>query len=81
MGNHQRAIKKLINGSGNLSYDEVASLLIWLGYQPSNKGKTSGSRVMFLKGNQAIRLHRPHPRKNLLPYHIKELRQALKGEL
>ncbi|MBQ1608264.1 MAG: type II toxin-antitoxin system HicA family toxin, partial [Lachnospiraceae bacterium] len=47
-----------------------------------NKGKTSGSRIMFInqKTNSKILLHKPHPRKELLQYQVKQLLQQLEQE-
>ncbi|MEW4603062.1 type II toxin-antitoxin system HicA family toxin [Lactobacillus crispatus] len=56
-------------------------MLEWLGYTKLNKGKTSGSRVKFIKGNKPIYLHKPHPRKNLLKYQVKDLKSNLRGEI
>jgi len=46
----------------------------------SNSGKTSGSRVCFIKGQKVFRMHKPHPRKELLEYQIKEIIDELKQE-
>ncbi len=62
-------------------HTEAESLLEWLGYTKLNKGKTSGSRVKFIKGNKPIYLHKPHPRKNLLKYQVKDLKSNLRGEI
>ena len=62
------------------SYDVI------IGYRAddkrNNKGKTSGSRIMFLsdKYKTKILLHKPHPRKELLEYQIKQLIEQLKQE-
>ena len=48
----------------------------------NNKGKTSGSRVSYVseKYRTVITLHRPHPRKELLEYQVKQLVELLKQE-
>ncbi|PWM77765.1 MAG: hypothetical protein DBY32_07940 [Phascolarctobacterium sp.] len=47
----------------------------------SDKGKTSGSRVIFTNKNRAsILLHKPHPRKELLAYQVKQLIEVLSQE-
>jgi hypothetical protein len=46
----------------------------------SNKGKTSGSRVKFIKGDIPIILHKPHPRKELLEYQVKQVLDILEKE-
>lgn len=43
-----------------------------------NKGKTSGSKVGFYKDDFKIYMHKPHPRKELLPYQIKTIKDAIK---
>lgn len=81
MTKYDRIKRKVANGSGNLTFEEMASLLEHLGYQKDNKGRTSGSRVRFYKtSSQAIILHKPHPRKTLLSYQVKQLRDELKKE-
>ena len=51
-------------------------------YNTGNKGKTSGSRIMFIseKYNTKILLHKPHPRKELLEYQIKLQKEQLEQE-
>ena len=51
-------------------------------YRRSNKGKTSGSRVIFTSDvyKTKILLHKPHPRKELLEYQVKQLIEVLKQE-
>lgn len=81
MVNHKKTIEKIKVESVSMSFTEAESLLGWLGYIKLNKGKTSGSRVKFIKGNKPIYLHRPHPRKNLLKYQVKDLKINLRGEI
>ena len=46
-----------------------------------DKGKTSGSRVMFIHDERKpILLHKPHPRKELLEYQLKQLLDVLEQE-
>ena len=65
----------------DITYDEIASLLKGLGFEEDNKGKTSGSRVIFVNENidMAIPLHKPHPQKELKIYQIKEILEKLKA--
>lgn len=80
MGKKEKLIQRLLSVPKDFSFDEMQALLEALGFQMSNKGKTSGSRVKFLKGNTAIILHKPHPRKELLEYQIKQVIEKLKEE-
>lgn len=48
---------------------EKLILLDYLEFTKSNKGKTSGSRVMFTSEEHgSILLHKPHPQKELKAY-------------
>ena len=81
MGQKEKLIEKLKSKPRDFSFDDAARLLGYLGYSVSNKGKTSGSRVMFVSGTYPpILLHRPHPRKELLEYQVKQLLEALEQE-
>ena len=61
------------------TYSEARSLLFRLGYQESNKGKTSGSRVLFYreKDRSIIMLHKPHPTDVMSPGATKSLEETL----
>lgn len=77
MGKKDKLIAKLKSIPKDFTFEEMQTLLEMLGFQRSNKGKTSGSRVKFFKGNVYIILHKPHPRKELLEYQIKQVIQTL----
>ena len=64
----------------DFTFDEIRALLEAYGYMLSNSGKTSGSRVRFIKGSIAIILHKPHPRKELLEYQIKQILEIMEKE-
>ena len=81
MGQKEKLIKKLLSKPKNFTFSEAESLLAYFDYVRSNKGKTSGSRIMFISEKHAsILLHKPHPRKELLEYQIKQLIAVLKQE-
>ena len=63
----------------DFSYDEAKSLLQKLGFQESNKGKTSGSRVKFYRkrDDNSLLLHKPHPNKTLAKQAVKDLLKEL----
>ena len=65
----------------DFTFEEAEVLLNYLNFQKSNKGKTSGSRVLFTSNDHgSILLHKPHPRKELLDYQVKQLREKLEQE-
>ncbi|MCM1418270.1 MAG: type II toxin-antitoxin system HicA family toxin [Roseburia sp.] len=64
----------------DFTFEEMQTLLEILGFQLSNKGKTSGSRIKFYNNMTTIILHKPHPRKELLEYQIKQIIEKLKED-
>ena len=79
MNKLERIIKRIINGSGSVTYDELTFVLKKLDYQEIKTGKTSGSRVAFYNKNMndIIRLHKPHPGNDLKHYQIKFIKAHL----
>lgn len=61
----------------SFTYDEARTLLGFFGFQESNKGRTSGSRVEFVQDTFSILLHKPHPGNELKPYQIRQLIEFL----
>ena len=82
MGKKEKLIAKLKSNPKDFTFEEAESLLGYLSYTRSNKGKTSGSRVMFTSDEHEakILLHKPHPRKELLSYQIRQLIDILEQE-
>ncbi len=81
MGRKEKLIKQLKTGGKNFTFDDAEALLGLLTYRRSNKGKTSGSRVMFISDEHSpILLHRPHPQKELREYQVKQLIDILERE-
>lgn len=81
MGQKEKLIKRLKSKPKDFTFEEVETLLKYFGYVRNDKGKTSGSRVIFsCKDRASILLHKPHPRKELLTYQIKQLIEVLEQE-
>ena len=79
MSKKQKLIDKLKARSKNFEYDEAETLLTSLGFKKSNKGKTSGSRAAYVSGKTIIRLHRPHPQKELRRYCVDNILKKLES--
>ena len=74
MGTKEKLIDRLKRLPTDFTFDEAERLLSMFGYVKSNKGKTSGSRVLFSKPDKMpVFLHRPHPNKELKEYALKQL--------
>jgi hypothetical protein len=62
----------------DFTFDELITLLRFLGYVMEKSGKTSGSRVVFANDEgDYIRLHKPHPHNVLKLYQIDDMLEKL----
>ncbi|MCF8289818.1 MAG: type II toxin-antitoxin system HicA family toxin [Chitinophagaceae bacterium] len=75
MTKKDKLLERFLSMPKDFSYQELKSLLNSLGYEESNLGKTSGSRVLFLNviKQSKIRIHKPHPGNILKKYQIVEV--------
>jgi len=80
MSKSDKLINRLLRNPKDFSFDEMKTILESLGFVTKSKGKTGGSRVKFMKENITINLHKPHPRKDLLEYQIKQILEKLEKE-
>ncbi|MCI9577148.1 MAG: type II toxin-antitoxin system HicA family toxin [Clostridiales bacterium] len=80
MSKKEKLLQKLKKYSKDFTFEEIQTLLESMGFQCYEKGKTSGSRVKFMKGNLSLILHKPHPRKELLTYQVKQILEFLEKE-
>ena len=81
MSQKDKLIKKLRQSPKNFTLDEAEALLGYLEYSRSDKGKTSGSRVIFSReGFPPILMHKPYPQKELKIYQVKQLLELLEQE-
>ena len=81
MGTKEKLITRFSALPNDFSWDEMRRLLVALGYVPCNKGKTSGSRVIFKgDGKKPIMLHKPHPGNIIKGYIMKQVYDYLKNE-
>ena len=81
MGQKEKLIQRLKTKPKDFTFDEAETLLGYLSYVRSNKGKTSGSRVMFIsEEHETVLLHKPHPQKELKSYQVKQLVETLEQE-
>ena len=79
MGTKEKLVERLKRLPTDFTFDEATRLLSLFGYKLSNKGKTSGSKVLFIDGqNRKILLHKPHPGNILLEYSLKQILEKLK---
>ena len=80
MGKKEKLIARLKTRPKNFEFTEAKTLLSKCGYTQTKVGKTGGSKVKFIKGDKIFRMHKPHPRKELLAYQVDELIDELTQE-
>ena len=74
MSTNEKLVERFMTLPKDFTFDEIEKLLTYFGYEKSNKGKTSGSRVMFKKdGCAPILLHKPHPGNIMKEYALKQV--------
>ena len=62
MGSKEKLIERFKRLPNDFTFDEMERLLSVFGYEKSNKGKTSGSRIIYRNENKRpIMLHKPYP--------------------
>lgn len=81
MGKKEKQIERLKQLPSDYTFSEAKSLAGQLGYEERNKGKTSGSRVLFFreKDGRKIMLHKPHPGDVMKQYAVRDLLDAFIG--
>lgn len=77
MGTKEKLIIRFKSQPRDFTWDEFVRLFNILGFTLGNKGKTSGSRVIFVKDNYSYIAHKPHPEKYIKSYVIKQTLEFL----
>lgn len=79
MGTKEKLRERFKKMPSDFTFDEMQRLLEGYGYEKSNKGKTSGSRIIYKNGNKRpIMLHKPHPGNIVKEYAMKQVLDDLK---
>ena len=81
MGQKEKLVQRLRSKPKDFTFHEAETLLGYLDYERLDKGKTSGSRVMFVNETHgSILLHKPHPQNQLKAYQVIQLITILEQE-
>ena len=80
MGTIDKLIERFKQRPTDFTYDELRRMLRKFSYEESAIGKTSGSRVAFVRPSDKaiIKLHKPHPCNILKDYQMKQIYDLLK---
>lgn len=74
MGTKEKLIKRFKSLPSDFAFDELERLLKCFGYEKSNKGKTSGSRIIYKNSDKRpIMIHKPHPGNIIKTYALKQI--------
>lgn len=68
---------KLRHAQHNYIWHDLMTLLTTIGFE---KLEGDGSRVIFIKDEIRLQLHKPHPQKELKYYAVKQVRTTLQKE-
>ena len=66
-------IKRFKRQPKDFTWDELVRLFGFFGFFLDSKGKTSGSGVQFISGDDAHMLHKPHPTNIVKVYALKRV--------
>lgn len=79
-GNLDKLRERILSVPNDLSFREMQSYLIKIGFSEYNKGATSGSRIRFFRNKDCavIDLHKPHPNGILKQYMVRQIIEKLK---
>ncbi|MDO4823257.1 MAG: type II toxin-antitoxin system HicA family toxin [Bacteroidales bacterium] len=79
MSSKDKLIARFKTLPSDFTFEELERLLSNFGYTKSNKGKTSGSRVIYKDEEGCpIMIHRPHPGNIIKGYAMKQIYDELK---
>lgn len=79
MGTKEKLIERFKSMPSDFTFNELERLLKGFGYTKSDKGRTSGSRVVFKDSlGTPIMLHKPHPGNVVKDYALKQVLEELK---
>lgn len=79
MGRKDKLIDRFLTFPKDFTFDELEALLRLFGYEKSNKGKTSGSRIIYKNEAKApVMIHKPHPGNIVKRYALKQVYGCLK---
>ena len=79
MGTKEKLRERFLAMPSDFTFDEMQRLWEGYGYERSNNGRTSGSRLIFKNGDKRpIMLHKPHPGNIMKEYAMKQVLNDLR---
>lgn len=78
MSTKEKLIERFCRLPKDFSFEELVRSFGYFGYRLDNKGLTSGSRIGFIKGDDKIYLHKPHPGNIILKATMKDIYKLMR---
>lgn len=80
MSKKEKLIDKLLKKPKDFTFDEMKSLLSYLGYSLKPGGTGSGVKFIRSESNEVINFHKPHPDGILKRYILEQIIEKLKKD-
>ncbi len=80
MSKKEKLIDKLLKKPKDFTFDEMKSLLSYLGYSLKQGGTGSGVKFIRSESNEVINFHKPHPDGILKRYILEQIIEKLKKD-
>ena len=79
MGTKEKLIEQFKRQPKDFTFNELTRLFQVLGFEISQKGKTSGSRIEFVNSEKELSYsaHKPHPDSAIKSYVLKQILEFL----
>ena len=77
MSTKDKLIERFKRQPKDFTWQELVRLFGIFGFEIDNKGKTSGSRTLFVRDNDEIEVHKPHPSNIIKEYAMKNVLKFL----
>lgn len=73
MGTKEKLLDRFKQQPKDFTWNELVRLFALMGFELRNKGKTSGSRAIFAKGEYTFAVHKPHLGNTVQGYVMKQV--------
>ena len=80
MSKKDKLIDRLLKKPKDITFDEMESLLSYLGYELKQGGIGSGVKFIRVGSNEVINFHKPHPSGILKRYVLEQVIEKLRKD-
>lgn len=80
MSTKEKLVRRFCQLPKDFTFEELIRLMHFFGFELDNKGSSSGSRVVFVRNDMTLDMHRPHPGNIIKPKTLKYIYDYLHGK-